>query len=151
MQEKENAVFVVATANSIAKLPPEFLRKGRFDELFFVDLPNREERKNILQIHLTKRRKWKKNIITENLISLTEGYSGADLEAVVKDAVESVFVERAIKESDFTSESVRITTEDLEKSAKKIRKNSGAEKDKVQEMRENFRERGLQNASYVKK
>lgn len=151
MQEKENAVFVVATANSIAKLPPEFLRKGRFDELFFVDLPNREERKNILQIHLTKRRKWKKNIITENLISLTEGYSGADLEAVVKDAVESVFVERAIKESDFTSESVRITTEDLEKSAKKIRKNSGVEKDKVQEMRENFRERGLQNASYVKK
>ena len=73
------------------------------------------------------------------------------MEAVVKDAVESVFVERAIKESDFTSESVRITTEDLEKSAKKIRKNSGAEKDKVQEMRENFRERGLQNASYVKK
>lgn len=76
---------------------------------------------------------------------------GADLEAIVKDAVERVFVKRAIEESDFTSESVRITTEDLEKSAKKIRKNSGAEKDKIQGMRESFRERGLQNASYAKK
>ena len=49
MQEKENSVFIVATANDISKLPPEFLRKGRFDELFFVDLPGEEERKKYLK------------------------------------------------------------------------------------------------------
>lgn len=84
MQEKENTVFIVATANDISKIPPEFLRKGRFDELFFVDLPNDEERKKILDIHLKKRKKWNKEIDSIALIKETEGFNGADLEAVVK-------------------------------------------------------------------
>lgn len=54
MQEKTKPVFVVATANDISQLPPEFLRKGRFDEIFFVDLPTKEERKEILRIHLSR-------------------------------------------------------------------------------------------------
>lgn len=57
LQEKDNTVFIVATANDISGLPPEFLRKGRFDELFFVDLPNGDERRRIIEIHLKKRNK----------------------------------------------------------------------------------------------
>ena len=56
MAEKESAVFVIATANAIDKLPAELLRKGRFDEIFFLDLPNSEERLSILDLHLRKRR-----------------------------------------------------------------------------------------------
>lgn len=92
MQEKENTVFIVATANDISQLPPEFLRKGRFDELFFVDLPNGEERRKIIDIHLRKRNKWNPTIDTISLIKKTKGYNGADLEAVVKDAIETAFI-----------------------------------------------------------
>lgn len=93
MQEKENTVFIVATANDISKMPPEFLRKGRFDELFFVDLPNGEERRKILDIHLKKRRKWNNEINSIALIRETDGFNGADLEAVVKDTIEMAFIE----------------------------------------------------------
>jgi len=57
MQEKKSPVFVVATANDISQMPPEFLRKGRFDEIFFLDFPSKESRKDILKIHLRKRNK----------------------------------------------------------------------------------------------
>ena len=93
MQEKENTVFIVATANDISRIPPEFLRKGRFDELFFADLPNGEERKKILDIHLKKRNKWNKGIDSIALIKETNGFNGADLEAVVKDCIEMAFIE----------------------------------------------------------
>lgn len=92
MQEKESTVFIVATANNIDTLPPEFLRKGRFDELFFVDLPTKSERKKILNIHLKKRGKWNKAIDVTELAEETEGFSGADLEAVVKDTIEAAFI-----------------------------------------------------------
>ena len=57
MQEKKSDVYVVATANDISNLPPELLRKGRFDEIFFVDLPSEHERKKIFDVHINKRRK----------------------------------------------------------------------------------------------
>ena len=94
MQEKDNSVFIVATANDISGLPPEFLRKGRFDEIFFVDLPNAEERRKIIEIHLKKRRKWSKAIDSIALIKGTEGFNGADIEAVVKDTIERAFIEK---------------------------------------------------------
>ena len=93
MQEKENTVFIVATANDISHIPPEFMRKGRFDELFFVDLPNGEERRKIIDIHLKKRRKWNKNIDSIALIKETDGFNGADIEAVVKDTIEAAFID----------------------------------------------------------
>lgn len=93
MQEKENTVFIVATANDISKIPPEFLRKGRFDELFYVDFPNAEERKKILEIHLKKRNKLNNEIDLMTIVKKTEGYNGADLEAIVKDAIENCFIE----------------------------------------------------------
>lgn len=94
MQEKDSPTFVVATANNIAQLPPELLRKGRFDEIFYVGLPNSKEREKIFQIHIKKRRPQDlKNIRINELVSKTEGFSGADIEGVVKDAIESAFAD----------------------------------------------------------
>lgn len=139
MQEKESAVFIVATANDVSNRPPEFLRKGRFDELFFVDLPNDEERRKILEIHLKKRKKWKRyDQLPDRLISMTDGYNGADLEAIVKDAVEKVF----ISGKPFNVE------EDIENSAARIKSISDTlgEK-KIDETRKFFKDSGMQNAS----
>ncbi len=83
MQENPAPVFVVATANSVTGLPPEMLRRGRFDELFFVDLPNYHERKQILEIHLRKRRFDPASFDIAKLAERSDGYSGAELEQVV--------------------------------------------------------------------
>lgn len=90
LQEKSNTVFVVATANDLGGMPPEFLRKGRFDEIFYVGLPNFEERKEILNLHLSKRGAC--NIDTFELAQKSEGYCGADLEAIVKESFEEAFI-----------------------------------------------------------
>lgn len=94
MQEKTSSVFVVATANDITNLPPELLRKGRFDEIFYVGLPNAEERKHIFEIHIKKRRPADLGKIEiSTLADRTNGYSGADIEGVVRDSIESVFAD----------------------------------------------------------
>jgi SpoVK/Ycf46/Vps4 family AAA+-type ATPase len=91
MQDKTGAVFVLATANDISALPPELLRKGRFDEIFYVDFPTRDERENIFKIHLQKRNQ-NAAIEIKKLAEKTDGFSGADIEAVVKEAIEITFV-----------------------------------------------------------
>ncbi|PRX42518.1 SpoVK/Ycf46/Vps4 family AAA+-type ATPase [Planifilum fimeticola] len=110
MQEKTKPVFVVATANQIQELPPEFLRKGRFDEIFFVDLPTQVERKEIFRVHLRKRlrdpevmRDFQLNEeILETLAHWTEGFVGAEIEQVVIAALFEAFSEqRSIRLSDF--------------------------------------------------
>lgn len=83
MQEKSQAVFVIATANDISKLPPELQRKGRFDEIFFVDLPDEQERHHILQIHLHKHAQNPAEFNLEQLVQATAGFSGAEIEQVV--------------------------------------------------------------------
>ncbi len=83
MAEKKQRVFVVATANDVSVLPPELLRKGRFDEVFFVDLPKQEDRSAILAIHLNKRELLTDLIDVEQIASLTCGFSGAELEQIV--------------------------------------------------------------------
>jgi len=92
MQEKTSPVFVVATANDISQMPPEFLRKGRFDELFFFDLPSEESIGEILKIHLKKRGKEKWFEPLKGFKSKLIGYSGADIEALVKELVELAFI-----------------------------------------------------------
>ncbi len=93
MGERKSPVFVVATANSISNLPPEMLRRGRFDELFFIDLPNYHERKQIFEIHLAKRG-WKaENYDTDELAANTDGFSGAEIEQVVNSAIVDAFDE----------------------------------------------------------
>ncbi len=83
MQEKTQPVFLIATANDVTKLPPEMLRKGRFDEIFFVDLPGAEEREQIFSIHLSKRKRNPKKFDLKALSSASNGFSGAEIEQVV--------------------------------------------------------------------
>ena len=87
MQEKTSPVFVVATANNINLLPPELLRKGRFDEIFFVDLPSQKERENIFSIHLKKKGQDPSQYPMEMLGKKTEGFNGAEIEECIKEAM----------------------------------------------------------------
>lgn len=93
MQEKTSPVFVVATANNINLLPPELLRKGRFDEIFFVDLPNEEERKKIFEIHLSKKNQNPCSFPIEMLSKKTEGFNGAEIEECIKEAMFTAYVD----------------------------------------------------------
>ncbi|WP_288246722.1 AAA family ATPase [uncultured Prochlorococcus sp.] len=100
MAEKESAVFVIATANAIDKLPAELLRKGRFDEIFFLDLPNSEERQSILDLHLKKRRPGY-SFPLSTIIDRTDGFSGAELEQAVIEGMHISFSEnRELMEKD---------------------------------------------------
>lgn len=92
MQEKESPVFVIATANNIDSLPPELLRKGRFDEVFFVDFPKEDERREILEIHLKKRLRDISNLDLSILAKSTEGFTGVSIESIVKETIENAFV-----------------------------------------------------------
>ncbi len=83
MQECQKPVFVVATANNIAALPPELLRKGRFDESFFVDLPGQSDREEIFKIHLTRKNRNPEEFDLNKLAVATAGYTGSELEQVV--------------------------------------------------------------------
>ena len=93
MQEKNSPVFVMATANRVERLPSEFLRKGRFDEIFFVDLPNEEERKEIFKIHLGKRRRDIERFDFEQLTKVCEGFSGAEIEQGLISAMYEAFAQ----------------------------------------------------------
>lgn len=90
LQDKTAPVFVVATANNVSALPPETIRKGRFDELFFVDLPTSEEREDIWQIHINRKRKAEGYDLTK-LARMTEGYTGAEIEQCWVEAMFSAF------------------------------------------------------------
>ena len=93
MQEKASPVFVMATANRVERLPGEFLRKGRFDEIFFVDLPTPEERKEIFKIHLGKRRREIARFDLEQLANVCDGYSGAEIEQALIAAMYEAFAQ----------------------------------------------------------
>ncbi|MED1951745.1 AAA family ATPase [Brevibacillus centrosporus] len=93
LQESQARAFVVATANDVSKLPPELLRRGRFDELFFVDLPTPREREEIIRIYIKKG--LKRDVspeLMERLVRISEGFAGADLEAAVRDVVKQAVV-----------------------------------------------------------
>ncbi len=102
LQEKTAPVFVVATANRIEDLPPELLRKGRFDEIFFVDLPSEEERQEIFEIHIRKRKRDPANFDIHQLAAASIGFSGAEIEQVIVAALYDAFDQHR-----------DITTEDL--------------------------------------
>lgn len=95
MQEKEAPVFVFATANAIEHLPPEFLRKGRFNEVFFLDLPTVREREQILEVHLARKglTMVRQRFDLPKVARATEGFVGAELEAVVNDALFPAFMD----------------------------------------------------------
>jgi hypothetical protein len=95
MQEKKAPVFVVATSNDIAGLPPELLRKGRFDEIFFVDLPGAAERQSIFAIHLQRRKQDVAKFDLAKLASAAEGFTGAEIEQAVSSSLYSAFGQKA--------------------------------------------------------
>jgi SpoVK/Ycf46/Vps4 family AAA+-type ATPase len=93
MQEKTAPVFIVATANDVSMLPPELLRKGRFDEIFFVDLPGATEREEILRIHLEKRKRKPEDFDLPAFAAASEGFSGAEIEQAVVSALFDAFAQ----------------------------------------------------------
>lgn len=99
LQEKTKPVFVAATANDISMLPPELLRKGRLDEIFFIDLPNASERREIFRIHIAKKKRDPAKYDLEELSRLSPGFSGAEIEAVVAEALYDAFYGRRELES----------------------------------------------------
>ncbi len=94
MQDRKAAVFVAATCNNVTVLPPELIRKGRFDELFFVDLPNQVERKQIFSIQLAKRKRNPADFDLEQVAAAAAGYSGAEIDAAVQGALYAAYSEK---------------------------------------------------------
>lgn len=140
MQEKTQPVFVVATANDISLLPPELLRKGRFDEIFFVDLPNEEDRKSIFSIHLAKKNQAPSNFGLEKLAKESVGFNGAEIEECVKEAMFAAYTENpnepklqiihllnAIKDTVPLSKTMKDQIDFLRKWAKSRAKQAGKE------------------------
>ncbi len=102
MQEHEAPVFIFATANNIEALPPELLRKGRFDEIFFVDLPSAKVREEIFRIHLERRRVSPHTVSMKQITEASEGFTGAEIEAAIEAALHEAFDAKR-----------RLTTDDL--------------------------------------
>lgn len=140
MQEKTQPVFVVATANDISLLPPELLRKGRFDEIFFVDLPNEEDRKSIFSIHLAKKNQKPENFGLDKLAKESAGFNGAEIEECVKEAMFAAYTENpnepklqiihllnAIKDTVPLSKTMKDQIDFLRKWAKSRAKQAGKE------------------------
>ena len=112
MQDKKAPVFVIATANNISGLPPELLRKGRFDEIFFVDMPTQKEREEIFRVHLEKRLKNSEiagdiqinDSLCKKLAQMTEGFVGAEIEQLIIDSLyEAFFNNRSLTFEDLTN------------------------------------------------
>ncbi|MBI3910921.1 MAG: AAA family ATPase [Armatimonadetes bacterium] len=125
LQEKTAPVFVVATANNIEHLPPELMRKGRFDEIFFVDLPSVSERREIFEIHIKKRKRDPARFDLDLLAELSEGFSGAEIEQVVVSALYDAF-----------DAGRDITTEDLRRNVRESVPLSRTMRERIEELRE---------------
>ncbi len=94
MQERKSAVFVAATCNNVTVLPPELIRKGRFDELFFVDLPSVDERKQVFSIQLTKRKRNAADYDLDRVAEAAKGFSGAEIESAVQTGLYAAFARK---------------------------------------------------------
>lgn len=131
MQDKRAPAFVVATSNDVTALPPELLRKGRFDEIFFIDLPAKEERKQIFTIHLRKRKRNPEDFNLDQLVDATPGFSGAEIEAVVVDALYDAFDSQ--RED---AEGHELTTESIVEAAHNTVPLSMTMRERIEELRE---------------
>ncbi|MEZ4254123.1 MAG: AAA family ATPase [Polyangiales bacterium] len=132
LNDKQESVFVIATANDISRLPPEFLRKGRFDEIFFVDLPVADVRKQIFGVHLAKRGRPPGAFDLEALATATEGFSGSEIEQAVVAALYTAF-----------SDTGELTTEGLLREIAETRPLSVTMREKVEALRAWARERAV--------
>lgn len=160
LQDKKSPVYVIATANNVERIPPELKRKGRFDEIFCVNLPNKEERKQIFKVHLSKKRGKTKGsngkiIEVDNfrissvmdeyslgvLADKTDGFSGADIESLVNDAVETCFRNMIDKKED------RLTLDLLQKKISSTKPISETCSEQISKMKDEFEKNCLRDAS----
>ncbi|MBQ7178408.1 MAG: AAA family ATPase, partial [Victivallales bacterium] len=151
MQEKKSCIYVVATANDISNLPPEFLRRGRFDEIFQVKFPNKDERKEILEIQIKKRNHGKlpSGIDIGKLASLLrdeQNYSGADIESIVKESMKRVFVANVSSGLD-RSQWRSLAQSDLEQVMKETPSSYHSQKAKLDKMLDKLRELDVKSAT----
>jgi len=109
MQERKANCFIAATANDIYRLPPEFLRKGRFDEIFFVDLPDAESRERILKIHLKKRGLKPEDFDLKKIVDVTVGFSGAEIEQAIIAALYRASTEKEVISTKHIIEQIKST------------------------------------------
>ncbi len=109
LAEKQESVFVVATANDVSALPPELMRKGRFDEVFFVDLPEQAVRQAIMKIHLERREVDTKKIDTDFLAKECEGFSGAEIEQLIVSAIYHTYSKDTAVDTSLISELIKST------------------------------------------
>jgi SpoVK/Ycf46/Vps4 family AAA+-type ATPase len=137
MQEKTAPCFVVATANDISSLPPELLRKGRFDEIFFLDLPTTEEREEIFKVHLRKRNRLPQDYDIERLAKESAGNTGAEIEQAVIDAMFLAFYEAR-----------EFTTQDIVDTLKRQVPLSISQREVIENLRDWLREGRAQSASF---
>ena len=142
LQEKEKPVFVIATANEPKKLPPELWRKGRYDEVFFVDLPSAEEREEIFRIHLERRGQSAGRLNIRELAQNSNGFTGAEIEQAAKDAIVTTFntlhAGKESRDADAMIEgltSLSLTQEQLLASIRKITPLSVLKKEEIEELR----------------
>lgn len=156
LQDKKSAVYVVATANNANNLPPELKRKGRFDEIFCVNLPNDEERKAIFDVHLAKKKKIAGNKIefeqvNYDLVQATKGFNGADIESVVDEVVEQAFRDMIKPQKDEEEQQkdrrIKITIAQLIEQARKTVSISQSCKKQIEDMEEVFVECEFTDAS----
>jgi SpoVK/Ycf46/Vps4 family AAA+-type ATPase len=140
MQEKTKPVFVVATANDISKLPPELLRRGRFDEVFFLDLPTRSERAAIFAVHLAKRKREPSRFDLAKLAAASAGHVGAEIEQAIVDAMYRAFNDPARPRREFT-------TDDVLEAISKLIPLSRSQKENIAFLREWLHEGRAQSAS----
>ncbi len=137
LQEKTSPVFTIATANDVSQLPPELMRKGRFDEIFFVDLPSASERKQIFDIHIRRKKRNPDDFDLDKLVAATQGFSGSEVEQAIVSALYDVF-ELAARDGDHYRD---ITTEDIVTSSAEIIPLSYTMKERIDYLREWARSR----------
>jgi SpoVK/Ycf46/Vps4 family AAA+-type ATPase len=132
MQDRKAPVFVAATCNNVSALPPELIRKGRFDELFFVDLPNQAERKQIFSIQLARRKRNPASFDLDRVAAAARGYSGAEIDAAVQTAMYAAY-----------SQKKDVSTQGLLEALKATVPLSTTRAEEIQELRDWARQRAV--------
>lgn len=138
MQDKTAPVFVVATANDVSALPPELLRRGRFDEVFFLDLPTEEERREILSVHLSKRGRLPEEYELDRLVAQSAGYVGAEIEQALIDAMYVAF----------NDDQREVDSNDIGNALNRLVPLSRSQRESIETLRAWLREGRAQSASF---
>ena len=142
MQEKKQAVFVIGTANDVTALPPEFLRSGRFDATFFLDLPTTVERRAIFEVHLTKRKRPLAMFDLDELAAASAGFVGAEIEQAVVDAMHLAYNDKASPRREFT-------TDDITAALASLVPLSRSQRERIEILRSWLSDGRAQSASYA--